>query len=126
MSDKHLINHLQRQPLHQGKAVPSHISTQPDPLNITGHKVLIFHPPEYRLAINRIYTRLSMFKGGLPSLLGTARMFSTLQEGRIWNLASISSSCDFLPETQDMEIDSIRENEIGAGSNLDQNLEQER
>lgn len=49
-----------------------------------------------------------------------------LQEGRIWNLASISSSCDFLPETQDMEIDRIQENEIGAGSNLDQNLEQER
>lgn len=80
MSDKHLINHLQKQPLHQGKAVPSHISTQPDPSNITGHKVLIFHSIEYHLAVNRIYTRLSMFQGGLPSPHSTAGIFSPSQE----------------------------------------------
>lgn len=73
-----MINHLQAHPLHQCEAVPSHISTQTHPLNITGHQVLIFHPSEYLLAVNRIYTRLSMFEGGLPSLHITAGMFTRL------------------------------------------------
>lgn len=79
MSDKHSINHLQKQPPRQGKAVPSHVSSQPGPSNITGHKVLIFHPSEYLLAINRIYTRLSMFQGGLPSPSSSAGIFSPLE-----------------------------------------------
>lgn len=75
MPDKHLINHLQKQSLRQGKAMSSHISTQPDPSNITGHEVLIFHSSQYLLAVNRIYTRLSVFQGGLPSPYSTARIF---------------------------------------------------
>lgn len=74
---KHLINHLQKQSLSQGRAMSSHISTQPDPSNITGHAVLIFHSSQYPLAVNRIYTRLSMLKGGLPSHYSTARIYSS-------------------------------------------------
>lgn len=66
MSDKHPINHLQKQSLHYSYTMPSHFSTRPDPSNITGHKVLIFHSSQYRVAVNRIYARLSMFQGGLP------------------------------------------------------------
>lgn len=119
VSDQHLINYLQKQPLHQSKAMPAHISTKPDPSNITGHKVLIFHSSEYRLAINRIYTRLSMFQGGLPSLC-SAGSSSPLH---IWNLPSSSSSCVCLPERGVMEID---KNETCDSSNLDKNKEQQR
>lgn len=76
MSDKHLINHLQSQSLHQGKAVPSHISTQPNPSDITGHEVLIFHSSQYPLAVNRIYTRPSTSQGGLPCPYATTGIFS--------------------------------------------------
>lgn len=97
MLDKHKINHLQKkQPLHQGKAVPSHVSTQPDPSNITGHSVLIFHSFEYRLAFNRIYTKLSMFQGGLPSPCSAAGILSPLQEDTLetWlPLAAVVTFC---------------------------------
>lgn len=121
-----MINHLQTHPLHQGEAVPSHISTQTHPLNITGHQVLISHPSEYLLAVNRIYTRLSMFEGGLPSLHITAGMFTRLQGGRIWNLASISSGCDPPRRTEDMEFDDMEENIICAWSDMDENQQQQR
>lgn len=126
MSDKHMINHLQLHPLHQSKDVPSHISTQTHPPNTTGHQVLIFHPSEYLLANNGIYTKLSMFEGGLPSLLSTAGMFTRLQDGLIWNLASISFSCDLLRGTEDMEFDDIEDNDICAWSEMDEDQQQQR
>lgn len=97
MLDKHMINHLQKQqPRHQGKAVPSHVSPQPDPSNITGHTALIFHSSEYRLAFNRIYTKLSMFQGGLPSPCSVAGILSPLQEDTLetWlPLAAVVTFC---------------------------------
>lgn len=70
------------QSVRQGKAMPSHISTQPDPSNITGHKILIFHSSQYPLAVNRIYTRLSMFQGSLsPPPLTVLPGYSHSQKG---------------------------------------------
>lgn len=126
MSDKHMINHLQLHPLHHSKDVPSHIPTQTHPPNTTGHEVLIFHPSEYLHAINRIYTELSMSEGGLPSLHSTAGMWTHLQDGLIWNLASISSSCDLLRATGDTEFDDMEENEICTWSDMDENQQQQR
>lgn len=115
------MNHLQLHPLHQSEDVPSHISSQAHSLNITGHEVLIFHPSEYLLAINRIYTELSMFEGGLPSLHSAAGMLTRLQDRCTWNLASISFSCDLWRATGDMEFADIEETDICAWSDMDEN-----
>lgn len=68
MSNKHLINHLQEQCLRQGEAARLTFPLKRHPSNITGHSLLIFHSSPYPIAINRIYTRLSVFQGGHPSL----------------------------------------------------------
>lgn len=67
-----------------------------------------------------------MFEGGLPSLHITAGTFTRLQEGRIRNLASISSGCDLLQRTGDMEFDDLEESRICAWSDMDEKQQQQR
>lgn len=62
-------------PLDQSEASSSQISSRPEHSDIIGHKLLIFHSSEYRLAFNRIYTLLSMSQGVLPSPSSDAKMF---------------------------------------------------
>lgn len=113
-------------PLHQSEAMPSQISTRPEHPNITGHKLLIFHSSEYRLAVNRIYTLLSMSQGVLPSPFSTAKMFSlfmkeyfksALQELHLWLFAL---------EIDDMEIDHRGKSDICVSSTLDKTQEHQR
>lgn len=126
MSDKHLINHLQKQPVRQGKATPAHVSTQPDPSNITGHKVLICHSSEYLLAVNRIYTGLSMLQGGLPSLFLDCRDLLTLAEGTLAARPPLPPVVTCSTDSEDMELDSMDKKEVCDSSSLDEDQEQQK
>lgn len=113
-------------PLHQSEATPSQISTRPEHPNITGHKLLIFHSSEYRLAVNRIYTLLSMSQGVLPSPYSTAKMFSPFMKAHFKSAQQELNLWLFAREIDDMEIDHSGKSDICVSSTLDKTQEHQR
>ncbi|CAB1454750.1 unnamed protein product [Pleuronectes platessa] len=111
MSDKRLINHLQRLSLQQGKAMPSPISTQSHPSNITGHKNL-----HQTINVSR--------RPPLPS--HPCRDVVILGEGTLEARPPLAPVVGiYLRERDDMEIDNITDKEMCVSSDLDQNREEE-
>lgn len=113
-------------PRHPSEATPSQISTRPERSDITGHIILIFHSSEYRLAVNRIYTSLSMSHGVLALPVRHHRDVLSFHGGALQICPAAAQLVTLRSGRDDMEFDRRGENGICVSSTLDKNQEQQR